>query len=167
MKTPIISANIKYMEKIFPNKRYIFSIRHPYDVVLSNYKQVYSQNAAMAAFNDMHHACVLYSKVMSDWFEVFPGETERVCYIKYDDLVNDFKNQMQCALNFLGVGWTDEVMNFVEHAQKRAVRTPSYANVRKGLTIGVQTSWQKFDFLFDAKCQALLDPWVKRFGYSD
>lgn len=165
-KTPIISANIKYMEKIFPNKRYIFSIRHPYDVVLSNYKQVYSQNGAMAAFNDMRDACVLYNRVMSDWFEVFPGETDRVCYIKYDDLVNDFKNQMQRAVDFLGVGWTDEVMNFVEHSQKRAVRTPSYANVRKGLTIGVQTSWQNFDFLFDDKCRKLLDPWVRRFGYE-
>lgn len=165
-KTPIVSANIKYMEKIFPNKRYIFSIRHPYDVVLSNYKQVYSQNGAMTAFNDMHDACVLYNKVMSDWFEVFPGETNRVCYIKYDDLVNDFKPQMQRALEFLGVEWTDEVMNFVEHSQTRAVRTPSYQNVRKGLTIGVQTSWQNFDFLFDDKCRQLLDPWVKRFGYS-
>ncbi len=165
-KTPIISANIKYMEKIFPNKRYIFSIRHPYDVVLSNYKQVYTQNGAMAAFNDIYDACVLYNKVMSDWFEVFPDETDRVCYIKYDDLVNNFKMQMERALDFLGVGWTDEVMNFVEHSQKRAVRTPSYENVRKGLTIGVQTSWQNFNFLFDEKCLPLLDPWVKRFGYS-
>lgn len=165
-KTPIISANIKYMEKVFPNKRYIFSIRHPYDVVLSNYKQVYSQNGAMSAFNDIYDACVLYNTVMSDWFDVFPGETNRVCYIKYDDLVNDFKTQMQRALEFLGVEWTDEVMNFVEHSQTRAVRTPSYENVRKGLTIGVQTSWQNFEFLFDDKCRQLLDPWVKRFGYS-
>jgi len=165
-KTPIISANIKYMEKIFPNKRYIFSIRHPYDVVLSNYKQVYTQNGAMSAFNEMYDACTLYNKVMSDWFEVFPGETDRVCYIKYDDLVKDFEEQMQRALKFLNVEWTDEVMNFVEHAQKRAVRTPSYENVRKGLTLGVQTSWQKFDFLFDEECRQLLDPWVDRFGYS-
>ncbi|WP_299794167.1 sulfotransferase [uncultured Marivita sp.] len=164
-KTPIISANIKYMEKIFPNKRYIFSIRHPYDVVLSNLKQVYSQNSAMSAFNDVKSACVLYNAVMSDWFEVFPSETDRVCYVKYDDLVENFKFEMERVLKFLSVDWTDEVLNFVEHSQKRAVRTPSYKNVRKGLTIGVQTSWQNFDFLFDSDCRSLLDPWVERFEY--
>ena len=42
------------MEKILPNKHYIFSIRHPYDVVLSNIKQDYAQNSAMTAFNDIH-----------------------------------------------------------------------------------------------------------------
>lgn len=165
-KTPIISANIKYMEKIFPNKRYIFSIRHPYDVVLSNFKQVYSQNPAMSAFNEMRTACILYDAVMRDWFDVFPGETDRVCYVKYDNLVLNFKPEMEKVLTFLSVDWTDEVLNFVEHSEKRAVRTPSYENVRKGLTIGVQTSWQKFDFLFDEECRQLLDPWVDKFGYS-
>lgn len=165
-KTPIISANIKYMEKIFPNKHYIFSIRHPYDVVISNLKQVYSQNTAMTSFNDAYNACFLYNKVMTDWFEVFPDENERVCYIKYDDLVNDFRNQTERVLNFINVEWTDEVLNFVEHSKKRPVRTPSYTNVRKGLTIGVQKSRDNFSLMFDEQCKELLDPWVKRFGYK-
>lgn len=166
-KTPIISANIKYMEKLFPNKRYVFSIRHPYDVVLSNWKQVYGQNIAMAAFNNIHDACVLYDHVMTDWFEVFPGATDRVYYVRYEELVSDFRRVVDGALGFLGVAWTDEVLKFAEHAAKRSVRTPSYAKVRQGLTIGVQTSWKNFEFLFDEKCRALLDPWSKRFGYSD
>lgn len=165
-KTPILSANIKYMEKIFANKRYIFSIRHPYDVVLSNIKQAYMQNNAMAAFNDMHSACVQYDEVMTDWFDVFPGETDRVCYVRYEELVEDFQNTIERVLKFLGVDWKDEVLNFADHSKTRAVRTPSYANVRKGLTIGVQTSWQNFDFMFDAECRALLDPWVKYFNYE-
>lgn len=164
-KTPIISANIKYMEKIFPNKKYIFSIRHPFDVVLSNYKQDYQPNIAMAAFTDIYEACQLYDYVMSNWFEVFPGETDRVHYVKYDDLVNNFETVIRGTLNFLGVPWTDEVTKFAEHSSKRAVRTPSYANVRKGLTIGVQSSWKNFDFLFDDRCKKLLNPWVTRFGY--
>jgi hypothetical protein len=164
-KTPIISANIKYMQKIFPNKKYIFSIRHPYDVVLSNYKQDYQPNIAMAAFTDIYEACQLYDYVMRNWFEVFPGETEQVHYVKYDDLVNNFEVVIRGTLQFLGVPWTDEVTKFAEHSAKRAVRTPSYANVRKGLTIGVQSSWQNFEFLFDDQCKKLLDPWVKKFGY--
>ncbi len=165
-KTPIIGANIKYMEKIFQNKKYIFSIRHPYDVVLSNYKQYYHQNIAMAAFNDIDTACELYDYVMKSWFEVFPGETNRVCYVKYDDLVENFQGELEKVLGFLGVDWADDVLKFAEKARNRAVRTPSYANVRKGLTIGVQSSWRNYEFIFDDKCRKLLDPWVERFGYD-
>ena len=164
-KTPIISANIKYMKKIFPEKKYIFSIRHPYDVVLSNYKQDYQPNIAMAAFNDIKEACQLYNYVMTQWFEVFPGQTPLVHYVKYDELVTNFDEVVRGTLDFLGVEWTDEVKKFAEHSAKRAVRTPSYANVRKGLSIGVQSSWRNYEFLFDDDCRSLLDPWVKRFAY--
>ena len=164
-KTPIISSNIKYMHKLFPEKKYIFCIRHPYDVVLSNYKQNYSQNSAMSAFNDLHTSCVLYNFVMTSWYETFPDKTDLVHYVKYDDLVNDFENVMKGVVKFLNVEWNANINNFVETAKQRAVRTPSYTQVRKGLTIGVQTSWQNFDFLFDEKCKELLDQWVKKFKY--
>jgi tetratricopeptide (TPR) repeat protein len=166
-KTPIMSSHIKYMEQLFPEKRYLFSIRHPYDVVLSNWKQTYRQNLAMAAFNDIYDACVLYDRVMSDWFEVFPTPSNRVFYVRYDELVNDFRKVVEGALSFVGLDWTDDLMQFAAHSAKRSVRTPSYANVRKGLTIGVQTSWQNFEFVFDQRCKVLLDPWVRRFGYLD
>lgn len=165
-KTPIMSSNIKYLEKLFPEKRYVFSIRHPYDVVLSNFKQDYAQNRAMSAFNDMRTACILYNHTMSDWFEVFPGETPRVHFVKYDELVTDFERVVNGVLAFLGVAWTDEVRRFAEHSAQRAVRTPSYGKVRQGLGIGVQSSWQNFEFLFDDECRSLLDPWVRRFGYA-
>lgn len=165
-KTPIMSVNIQYMMKLFPSKKYIFSIRHPYDVVLSNWKQEYQQNVAMAAFNDIESACVLYDFTMMNWFSVFPGPTEQVCYVRYDKLVTEFEETVRSVLDFVGVGWSDQVREFAAASQERAVRTPSYAKVRKGLGLGVQSSWKDFDFLFDDRCRSLLDPWVERFGYA-
>lgn len=166
-KTPILSASIAYLEKIFPGKKYIFSIRHPYDVIISNFKQNFHQNPAMAAFNDMHHACALYDFVMSSWFTVFPGETERVCYVRYENLVENFDQEVTKAISFLGLEWTDDVKNFAENAKARRVKTPSYAKVRQGLGIGIQSSWRNYDWLFDDECRALLEPWRERFGYSN
>jgi hypothetical protein len=119
----------------------------------------------MSAFNDLYTSCVLYDYVMTSWYETFPDKTDLVHYVKYDDLVNDFENVMKGVVKFLNVEWNSNINNFVETAKQRAVRTPSYTQVRKGLTIGVQTSWQNFDFLFDEKCKKLLDPWVKKFKY--
>lgn len=165
-KTPILSAHINYMSKLFPKKQYIFSLRHPYDVALSNYKQAYSQNASMAAFNQMDSACDLYDYVMSSWFQIFPGETDRVCYVYYDELVTNFEPTIRRVIDFLGAEWDDAVLDFAEHSKKRAVRTPSYANVRKGLSLGVQSSYQNYLFLFDDYCRSKLDPWVEFFGYT-
>lgn len=165
-KTPIISGDIKYLEKLFPLKRYVFSLRHPYDVILSNFKQRYRPNGAMAAFNKMQTACDFYNYVMSSWFEVFPNKTDRVCYVYYDELVTDFEPTVRRVIDFLGLDWDDSVLHFAEHSKKRAVRTPSYANVRKGLSLGVQSSYQNYLFLFDGYCRSKLDPWVEFFGYT-
>jgi len=166
-KTPMMSANIKYLEKLMPEKRYIFSIRHPYDVVLSNYKQIYNQTIEMVAFNDIYHACVQYDFVMRSWFDVFPGKDERVYYVVYDELINDFDKVVRGALDHIGVEWSDDVNAFAQSSSERAVRTPSYAKVRQGLGIGVQSTREDYGFLFDDRCRRLLDPWVDRHGYSE
>ncbi len=165
-KLPIGSAHIQLMEKLFPEKRYIFSIRHPFDVVLSCFKQNFMPNAAMENFRTIEDACNLYDRVMSIWFGVFPGETERVLYIRYDDLVTDFRTEVTRALAFLGVDWNDEINRFAELSDARQVTTPSYAKVRSGLTIGVQSSWQHYRFLFDTPHGRKLHKWIDRFGYS-
>ena len=165
-KTPMMGANIKYLEKLMPQKRYIFSIRHPYDVVLSNYKQIYNQTIEMVAFNTVYESCVQYDFVMRQWFDVFPAADARVFYVTYDALVTDFERVVRGTLDFLGVDWSDEVSAFAASSSERAVRTPSYAKVRQGLGIGVQTTRRDYEFLFDERCRALLDPWVERHGYG-
>jgi len=44
------------------------------------------------------------------------------------------------------------------------VRTPSYAKVRSGVSIGVQTAWRNYAFLFKRQEARPLDRWVKFFG---
>jgi Sulfotransferase family len=165
-KTPMMGASIKYLEKLMPQKRYIFSIRHPYDVILSNYKQIYNQTIEMVAFNTVYESCVQYDFIMRSWFEVFPAADERVYYVVYEDLIHDFDRVVRGALGHLGVDWSDEVSAFAESSSHRAVRTPSYAKVRQGIGLGVQSTRADYDFLFDDRCRALLDPWVTRHGYA-
>ncbi|MFO1185063.1 MAG: sulfotransferase [Bauldia sp.] len=165
-KLPIRTAYIETLERVFPDKKYIFSIRHPFDVVLSCYRQLFGRNNAMENFRDFRRACALYDRVMSIWFKVFPGETDRVLYVRYDDLVLHFEREVRRALDFLGVPWNDEVLRFAEKSEARAAQTPSYAKVRSGLSIGVQSAWKNYRFLFDGKEAAPLYKWVDRFGYE-
>ncbi len=165
-KLPIRTAWARLMEKFFPEQRYIFSIRHPYDVVLSCFRQSFTPNAAMENFRTLEDACDFYDRVMTIWFDAFPGEIERVLYVRYEALAGDFENEARRALDFLGVGWSDDVLRFAEFSEGRKVATPSYAKVRGGLALGVQSSWKNYRFVFDTPHGAKLHKWVERFGYD-
>ncbi len=165
-KLPILSGQANFLKLLFPEKRYIFSIRHPYDVVLSCYKQNFSSNVAMDNFTNIEDSCRVYDFVMKKWFSTFDMDSEQVCYVRYDRLVEDFKAEVTKTLRFLGFDWDDSVLQFSKHAETRKTKTPSYAKVRSGLSIGVQSSWRNYEFLFRKPEARLLTPWLERFGYE-
>jgi hypothetical protein len=165
-KLPINSAEAVTLKRLFPNKKYIFSIRHPYDVVLSCFKQTFNPNAAMDNFTTFEDSCRMYDFTMTQWFSQFKLESESVCYVRYDRLVENLKEEASRVLAFLGMEWHEDLLKFAERASDRRVRTPSYANVRQGLSIGVQSSWKNYTFLFKEKHARQLDRWVNHFGYT-
>jgi hypothetical protein len=167
-KLPLNASAIKLLEKLLPGKRYIFAIRHPHDVVLSCFRQHFARNRAMDNFRRFEDACRLYDFVMSQWFDVFSlTETERVAYVRYEELVGDFKATADRVLNFLGTDWDDKVLDFAALAQRRSANTPSYQKVRGGLQLGVQSAWRNYEFLFKTASAEPLKRWVGHFGYAN
>lgn len=165
-KMPLDSINAPLQAKLFPGRRYIFSIRDPRDVVLSCFKTNFLPNDAMEHFRTLAGACRLYDLALSRWFEHFGLEDARVCYVRYDSLVTDFEAEVRRVLQFLGAEWHATVLGFAETAQQRHATTPSYEKVRKGLTLGVQSSWRNYRQLFDSKDLRPLAKWVELFGYD-
>ncbi len=121
---------------------------------------------AMENFRKLEDACTLYDRVMSIWFGVFPGDSDRVLYVRYDDLVTDFENEVRRTLAFLGVDWSDDVLRFAEISEGRRVATPSYDKVRSGLSLGIQSHWKNYRFALDNPHGAKLHKWIDRFGYE-
>ena len=164
-KLPIRTADTAFITKLFPEWRYIFSIRHPYDVVLSCFKQRFRPNPAMENFRTIKDACQLYDFAMTEWFKVHTMDDPNVIYVRYDELVTDFDRVTGGVLDFLGLPWDDAVRDFSKAAENRAARTPSYQKVRQGLTIGVQTQWRNYGFVFQSEAARPLRKWVEFFGY--
>jgi tetratricopeptide (TPR) repeat protein len=166
-KMPLHTAEVQLLERLFPQRRYIFSIRHPYDVILSCFKQLFKPNAAMENFRTIEGACRLYDFVMSRWFAVFSLEnSDRVHYVRYEQLVEEFETTVKGVLEFAGLEWDNSIMSFAERAGSRPTRTPSYQKVRGGLAIGVQSTRQGYAFLFGRPETKPLDRWVEHFGYE-
>lgn len=165
-KLPILSVQAGFIRRLFPQKRHIFSVRDPRDVVLSCFKQNFSKNMAMDNLVTFEKACELYDFTMSQWFSSFGLDDPQVCYVRYDNLVLQFETEVRRVLQFLGVPWHESVADFARTAEKRAERTPSYQKVRQGLNIGVQSSWRNYEFLFKKAEARLLDKWLKHFGFD-
>ena len=164
-KLPMRSAEAAFLAKLFPDKRYIFSIRHPFDVVLSCFKQNFGRNVATEHFRRFDSAVGLYDFTMQQWFGTYAMDDPRVHYLRYDDLVTDFDASISGVLGFLGLQWDEHIRNFASLADARSGRTPSYQKVRKGLTLGVQTSWRNYGFLFQSPDAKPLYRWAEFFGY--
>jgi tetratricopeptide (TPR) repeat protein len=165
-KMPMRSAEAVFLKRLFPDKRFIFSIRHPFDVVLSCFKQQFARNTAMEHFRTFEGAVKLYDFTMTQWFGVHTMDDPLVHYLKYDELVTSFEETMRETLTFLGVEWDDAVTGFAAGAETRAARTPSYQKVRQGLSIGIQTQWRNYGFLFQTPEARPLFKWAEYFGYG-
>lgn len=164
-KYPIRSGEADFLARLFPSWRYIFAVRHPFDVVLSCFRQRFAPNPAMENFRTFGGAVRLYDFVMSEWFAVHGLDDASVKYVRYDELVGDFPLVTEDVLRFLGLGWDNAVSEFAAAADSRATRTPSYQKVRQGLGLGVQSSWQNYRFLFDDESARPLFKWAEFFGY--
>ena len=154
------------MSRAFPDTRYIFSIRHPFDVVLSAFKQHFSSNIAMDQFRTFEGAVKLYDFTMSQWFSTYSLEDKRVLYVRYDTLVTEFEPTLRKVLTFLGAEWNNAVLDFADVADGRSARTPSYQKVRQGLSIGIQSQWRNYGFLFQSPQAEPLHRWASFFGYA-
>jgi hypothetical protein len=165
-KLPVRSIFAPFMQRLIPDQRYIFSIRHPYDVVLSCFQQRFSPNPAMSSFLTVRGAIELYDETMRAWFSVHSLDSPQVKYVRYHDLVTDFRNTVEPVLDFIGLDWDEAIESFAEKAEQRAARTPSYQKVRQGLSIGVQTYWKNYDFVFKRPEAEPLTKWAKFFGYE-
>lgn len=164
-KLPMRSAEAGFLVKVFPDKRYIFSIRHPFDVVLSCVKQAFGRNIAMEHFRTFETAVKLYDFTMRQWFGAYGMDDPRVHYVRYDTLITEFEPSVRKALKFLGLPWDDTVLDFAVAAERRGTRTPSYQKVRRGLGIGIQTAWRNYGFLFESEAAKPLHEWAEFFGY--
>ena len=88
-----------------------------------------------------------------------------VHYVRYEDLVNDFENQVRQVLDFLGLDWDDKIASFHQHAQNRDVRTASSRQVTQPLYKTALARWQRYEKHLQPHIPAL-QPFIDTFGYS-
>jgi tetratricopeptide (TPR) repeat protein len=163
-KYPLNSDRLPLIAKLFPEARILFALRDPRDVVLSCFRRRFEMNPAMYELCTLEGAATLYDALMR-LVDVYKAKLALPFqYVRYEALVEDFRSEMATVCDFVGVEWTDALLDFAETARRREVRTPSAGQVVRGLYAEGVGQWRNYRAAL-APMTPLLAPWVEAFGY--
>ena len=164
-KLPLNIIYVAEIYRFFPNAKFIFALRNPYDVVLSCFMQPFPLNNAMANLTNLSDATYLYNKVMELWFLYIEKLKINFHQIKYEDTVLNFESTIKELLKFLDLDWSDELREFYKTAQNRGfINTPSYNQVNSPLYKQAINRWKNYHNNF-SNLKYILDKWVSKFNY--
>ena len=164
-KMPLNIIHVGEIVRIFPNAKFIVTLRHPYDCVLSCFMQNFKLNNANANFLDLKDAANFYNSVMNLWEQYINVFKVNYHIIKYEDIVLDFEKSVQKVLNFLDLPWSNNVFEFYKTAQNRnKISSSSYDQVIKPIYSKSVYKWKKYEKQL-AEILPILKPWVNKFNY--
>jgi len=164
-KLPLNIIHVGEIVRIFPNAKFIVSLRHPCDCVLSCFMQDFELNDAMANFLNLDDAAHLYDAVMKLWTQYTSIFSINYHEVKYENLIENFEPTVRSILNFLELSWDDSVLNYLITAKKRdRITTPSYAQVTKPIYSYAIGRWQRYKKQ-TSNIYPILEGWIKKFNY--
>ena len=166
-KFPLNIVNIGIIKKIFPNSKFILSIRHPMDSVFSSWVQNFEINEAMAVMTRLDKATDLYCTSMKILKLYNERYNLKIHTIRYEDLVSNTYKEIFSVISFLGLDWEDHIINHQKTAfERNIINTPSYSQVIKPIYKSAIYRWKNYKEYLQIYIKNL-KPWIDEFGYTD
>ena len=164
-KLPLNLIEIGFIKRVFPQSKFILMLRHPCDTVLSCFMSDFKINEGMASFYNLKDATILYNEVFSLWNQYLEVYDLAYHIVKYEEVVLNFDNTIKKTINFLNVGWEENVKNFNATAlARKKINTPSYNQVVQPLYEKSINRWKKYDEM--KKIYPSLEYWIKKYNYN-
>lgn len=165
-KNPLSMNAIPTIRRLFPDSRIILALRHPCDVVFSCYATNFKLNDGMSNFLGLDTAAELYDLSFS-YFEKAQGLLGLPVHkVIYENVVGDRESELRSLLDFLGLEWSDDVLDHESTALSRGrIKTASYAQVAQPIYSQAAGRWTNFRKHLEP-ILPILEQWVAKFGYS-
>ncbi|MCK2085130.1 tetratricopeptide repeat protein [Aeromonas sp. 3925] len=143
-KLPHNFENIGLIKLLFPRARIISVRRDPRDIAISNYFTDYAaKHGGMGFAYDLTwigEQLADHNLLMHHWNQLFPGE---ILEVRYEDVLDDPEREARRMLNYVGVAWEPQILNFSE--LQRPVKTASVWQVRQPLYKSSMARWARYE----------------------
>jgi Flp pilus assembly protein TadD len=165
-KNPLNVLRLPLIHRIFPNARIILALRHPCDVLLSNYMQCFHAPAYQILCSSFQRLAKGYSDAMNFWIVHARMFDAAIMELRYEDLLDDPDAQIARIAEHLHLHDADALRGFREHARAKGfISTPSYSQVVEPLTKKAVGRWHRYREFLDPVLP-VLKPAMERWGYE-
>ena len=115
--------------------------RDPIDTCLSCYFQKFVPLSFTLKLADLADYYRQHERLMSHWHAVLPRGT--ILDVPYEKLVTDQEGWSRKILDFVGLEWSDQVLEF--HRTNRPVVTASFWQVRQKIYASSVRRWRNYE----------------------
>ena len=164
-KLPMNIVHLGLAKLLFPKAKILVALRDPRDACLSCFMQKFVANPAMVNFLDLRTTGLAYEAVMGLWLHYREGLDNSWLEYRYESLVENFDETVNQVLDFIGVGWHEEIPGYRQAAMGRVVTTPSYRDVTAPVNNSALARWRRYEQEL-APILPSLEPFVEVFGYD-
>lgn len=165
-KNPLNMLRLPLIQRMFPNARFILMLRHPGDVLVSNYLQNYRAAVMMAASLSLGSLATAYSQAFDYWLHHADLLRPAVLEVRYEELVAAPAAQAERIADWLELGDAGAMLRVAEHARDKGfIGTPSYTQVIEPVHGRAVGRWQRYRQWLDEPFRTLA-PIMARLGYA-
>lgn len=140
-KTPLNLIRMGMMGALFPGARVIRCRRDLRDVVVSNHTMYFGLGNL---FSTDQSDCAFAAREIERLGDIWQRQSRlQILEVVYEDLVADLDTHVRRIIDFLGLPWESECLNF--HQTERRVDTPSNWQVRQPIYTSSVGRWRRFE----------------------
>ncbi len=164
-KNPELTMLLPLVARVFPEMKILFALRDPRDVVISCFMQQLPLNPVSVHYLTLEGTAKKYAKMMQAWFKLRGMLCNSWVEIRYEDMVADLEGQSRKVLDFLGLPWDANVLEYHRRAQRKHVHSPTYEAVTKPVYSSSIGRWRNYARQLEPY-QEILKPFVDAFDYT-
>lgn len=151
-KAITLYRHLGLLKAALPASRIIVMHRHPLDLALGQYKQLFATGQQFTYRGDwIADALAGFYRMLAFW----EGWGVEMLHVSYERLVHEQEAVTHGVLAFAGLPWDDACLQF--HKNRRAVTTASAVQVREGLFTRAAGRWQRYGELLDPFRKAMAE----------
>jgi tetratricopeptide (TPR) repeat protein len=144
-KNPTLTLVLPAFLRLFPETRVLIALRDPRDVVISCFLQYLPLNPNSVCFLTLERTARRYAADMSVWLRLRDMIASPWLELRYEDAVADLERAARRALEFLGLPWEPQVMNYRDRLDQKAVNSPTYEAVRQPVYTRAIGRWKNYE----------------------
>lgn len=163
-KNPTMTLLLPGMLRLFPETKLLIALRDPRDVVVSCFMQYLPLNTNSVCFLTLERTARRYAHDMGVWLKLRETIASPWLQIRYEDCVANLERESRRALEFLGLPWDANVLNYRERLKEKAVSSPTYEAVSKPLYTSAIGRWKNYEKYLEP-CLPILQPFLEAFRY--